>query len=165
MDIDKIALKIFSEKPKPKFTIQLNIDINSDINQQFEIIALIFLRGINEKINNEYLNIDNVKELKKIIQKQLFLLKIYFNSFALDFKFSNLEKKNCTKYNFSNSPYFYNKNKYNFDFCFLKNIYRKGRLFETSYNYNTKSNSLNEIFTIIKIKNHYFKISFDFLKN
>lgn len=166
MDIDNISKKIFSDKPKPKFSIQLNIDINSDINQQFEIISLIFLRGIDKKIfeNNILSNNDDIKEIKKIISKQLFLIKLYFNSLGINFEISNLNKKDCLKYKLYNSPSFYSKNKYPFDFCFIKNNSIKGRIFESSYNYNKKSNSINEIFIIFKIHNHYFKVYFDFLK-
>ena len=38
MEIDNIAKQIFSEKPKLKFSICLNLDINSSINEQFEIM-------------------------------------------------------------------------------------------------------------------------------
>lgn len=169
MDIDNIAEKIFEDKPKPKFTIQLNLDINSDINQQFEIISLIFLRGIEKKIyNNDILksieSIEDIKESKKILMKQFFLLKLYFNSFCIDFDIINLNKKDCINYKLYNSPSFYNKNKYPFNFCFIKSIFKKGKKIESIYNYKNKTENLNNIFIIFKINNHYFKVTFDFLK-
>jgi len=163
MDINNISKQIFTEKPKPKFSIQLNLDINSDINQQFEIISLLFLNGINHIIYQKNILIDDVKECKKIISKQLFLLKIYFNSFGIDFNIDNLNKKDCSHKLF-NFPPFYSKNKYPFTFVFLKNIILKGRKFQSQYNYKKKSISINENFIIFKIQNHYYSVSFNFLK-
>lgn len=164
MDIDKISLQVLSDKPKPKFSYQLNLDINSDINQQFEIMSLIFLRSVDEKIIKLVKNMNDIKEYKKNILKQLFLIKLYLNSFGIDLKYKNLEKKECNKYKLNNFPNFYSKNKYNFNFCFLKNIYKKGKKVELMYNYINKSTSYNELFIVIKINNHYFKIELDLLK-
>ena len=163
MDINNISKQIFNEKPKPKFTVQMNLDINSDINEQFEVISLIFLNGINHIIYQKNVLVDDVKESKKIISKHLFLLKLYFNSFGIDFKIDNITKKECSHKLF-NYPFFYSKNKYPFTFVFLKNKILKGRKFQTQYNFKKKSNSINEIFIIFKIQNHYFSVSFNFLK-
>lgn len=162
MDIDKIIIEVLSDKPKPKFTYGLNIDINTDINQQYEILTLMFLRSVEEKIM-KISDIKDIKELKKDILRQFFIIKLYLNSCGVDFKYSNIEKKNCINYKLSNSPIFYSKNKYNSLFCIVQNIYRKGRKFESYYNMK-KINSFNELFIIIKIKNHFFKIELELLK-
>ena len=94
MEVDQIAKKILSEKPKPRFSICLNLDINSTINEQFEIISLMFFRGINDLIvNQEYNDIKDVKELKKYLLKKILLLKIYFSSFGVNLKSENVLKK------------------------------------------------------------------------
>lgn len=162
MDIDKITLQVLNDKPKPKFTYGLNLDINTDVNQQFEIICLMFLRTIEEKVIKE-IKIEEPKELKKQILKELFLSKLYLNSCGVDFKYTVLQKKNCVNYNLSNKTNFYSKNKYNSLFCIVQNVYKKGRKFETYYNMK-KINSYKDLFIIIKIKNFYFKIELDLLK-
>lgn len=164
MDIDKITLQVLNDKPKPKFTYGLNIDINTDVNQQFEIIVLMFLRSIEEKIMKTLENIEDVKELKNHILKQFFLVRLYLNSCGVDFKYTNIERKNCINYNLSNTLNFYSKNKYTSLFTIVKNVFKKGRKFETYYNYNSKLLSFNEVFLIVKLKNHYFKIELDLLK-
>lgn len=162
MNIDKITLQVLNDKPKPKFTYGLNLDINTDINQQFEIMTLMFLRTIEEKVIKD-LNIEDLKELKKNILKQLFISRLYLNSCGVDFKYTILEKKKCINYNLSNEIIFYSKNKYNSLFCIIQNIYKKGRKFESYYNMK-KINSYKDLFMIIKIKNFYFKIELDLLK-
>lgn len=163
MEIDKIAIDIYNEKPKPKFSIGLNLDINSTINEQFEIISLLFLRGIEEKIikNNQFSQ--NDKDNKNIIIKNLILLKIYFNSIGLDFKYENILKKEIKNLKLKNTPEFYVKNHYNFNFIFLKNFYKNGKKYIFFYNHKKKENNLDELFIIIKLFNHNFKIIFNFL--
>lgn len=163
MDIDKIILKVLSDKPKPKFSYGLNLDINTDLNQQFEIMTLMFLRTIEEKVVNETKSIEDVKELKTQILKQLFVSRLYLNSCGVDFKYTNLERKKCINYNLANTCNFYSKNKYNTLFCVVRNVFRKGRKFETYYNMK-KVESFKDLFIIMKIENHYFKIELDLLK-
>lgn len=155
MEIDKITLKILNDKPKPKFTNSLNLDINMDKNQQLEIIILMFLRAIEEKMIK--------KENKDDILRQFFIIRLYLNSCGIDIKYTNIEKKKCISYNLTNYPVFYAKNKYNSLFSIMQNIYRKGRMFVTYYNMK-EINTFNDVFIIIRIENHFFKIEFDLLK-
>jgi len=165
MDIDKIATQIFSEKPKPKFTIGLNLDINSSINEQFEIISLIFFRGINDLIiNKEYSEINDIKLLKLHLLRKLLLLKIYFSSFAVNLKYENVLKKDYNKFNMINSPSYYTNNKYDFDFIILKKKINKSKHMILYYNHTTKEENIDNMFIIIKFKNHYFKFSFNLLE-
>ena len=106
MEIDNIAKQIFSENPKPKFSICLNLDINSSINEQFEIISLIFFRGVNDLIiTQEYNNNNNdIKELKSYLLKKILLLKIYFGSFGINLNYENIPKKNYKNFKMFNRP-------------------------------------------------------------
>lgn len=162
MDIDKITLQVLSEKPKPKFTYGLNLDINTDLNQQYEIMCLMFLRIINEKVSNITKN-DDVKEVKKEILRNLFISRLYLNSCGIEFKYENIERKKVLHYNLSNTCNFYSKNKYKFMFAIINTVYRKGKKLESYYNMK-KINSFNDLFLIMKIENHYFKIELKLLK-
>ena len=165
MEIDQIAQKILSEKPKPKFTICLNLDINSTINQQFEIISLIFYRGINDLIvNQEYNEIKDIKELKTYLLKKILLLKIYFASFGVNLKSENVLKKEYKNFKMINRPSYYTENKYNFDFVILKKYNNKGRMKLLYYNHSKKEDNIDNMFIIIKFRNHYFKFSFNLLQ-
>lgn len=165
MEIDQIAKKILSEKPKPKFTICLNLDINSTINQQFEIISLIFLRGINDLIvNQEYNDIKDVKELKTYLLKKILLLKIYFASFGVNLKSENVLKKNYKNFKMVNKPSYYTENKYNFNFVILKKYNHKGKKKILYYNHSKKEDNIENMFIVIKFRNHYFKFSFNLLQ-
>jgi len=165
MEIDNIAQKIFSEKPKPKFTICLNLDINTSTNEQFEVISLLFLRAMNDLIiNEEYNNISDVKILKKHLLRKFLLLKIYFASFAVNLKYENVLKKDYIKFKMTNIPEFYTNNKYNFNFVILKKYIKKSKQMMLYYNHSTKEENLENMFIIIKFKNHYFKFSFNLLQ-
>ena len=168
MEIDQIAKKILSEKPKPKFTICLNLDINSTINQQFEIISLIFFRGINDLIvNQEYNDIKDIKELKTYLLKKILLLKIYFASFGVNLKSENVLKKGYNNFKMINRPSYYTENKYNFNFVILKKYNKKGRAKKNKilyYNHTKKEDDINNMFIIIKFRNHFFKFSFNLLQ-
>jgi hypothetical protein len=165
MEIDQIAKKILSEKPKPKFTICLNLDINSSINEQFEIISLIFFRGINDLIvTEEYKEIKDIKELKKYLLKKILLLKIYFASFGVNLKSENVLKKEYKNFKMINRPSYYTENKYNFDFVILKKYNNKGRMKLLYYNHSKKEDNIDNMFIIIKFRNHYFKFSFNLLQ-
>ena len=166
MEIDNIAKQIFSEKPKPKFSICLNLDINSSINEQFEIISLMFFRGVNDLIitqeyNNDY---NDIKELKSYLLKKLLLLKIYFWSFGINLNYENIQKKDYKKFKMFNRPSYYTENKYNFDFVILKKFFFKGKNKILYYNHNKKENNIKNMFIIIKFRNHYFKFSFNLLE-
>jgi len=167
MEIDQIAKKILSEKPKPKFTICLNLDINSTINQQFEIISLIFLRGINDLIvnNQEYNDIKDVKELKTYLLKKILLLKIYFASFGVNLKSENVLKKNYKNFKMINKPKYYTDITYNnFNFVILKKYNHKGKNKILYYNHTKKEDNIDNMFIVIKFRNHYFKFSFNLLQ-
>jgi len=165
MEVDKIAKKILSEKPKPKFTICLNLDINSTINQQFEIISLIFFRGINDLIvNQEYNDIKDIKELKTYLLKKILLLKIYFASFGVNLKYKNVLKKDYNKFKMMNRASYYTENKYNFNFVILKNYIYKGKMRILYYNHTKKEDNIENMYIIIKFRNHFFKFSFNLLQ-
>lgn len=165
MEIDQIAKKILSEKPKPKFTICLNLDINSTINQQFEIISLIFFRGINDLIvNQEYNDIKDIKELKTYLLKKILLLKIYFASFGVNLKSENVLKKGYNNFKMTNIPSYYTENKYNFNFVILKKYNHKGKNKILYYNHSKKEENINNMFIVIKFRNHFFKFSFNLLQ-
>jgi len=165
MEIDQIAKKILSEKPKPKFTICLNLDINSTINQQFEIISLIFFRGINDLIvNQEYNDIKDIKELKIYLLKKILLLKIYFASFGVNLKSENVLKKNYKNFKMVNRPSYYTENKYNFNFVILKKYNNKGKYKLLYYNHTKKEDNIDNMFIVIKFRNHFFKFSFNLLQ-
>jgi hypothetical protein len=165
MEIDQIAKKILSEKPKPKFTICLNLDINSTINQQFEIISLIFFRGINDLIvNQEYNDIKDIKELKTYLLKKVLLLKIYFASFGVNLKSENVLKKGYKDFKMMNRPSYYTENKYNFNFVILKKYNHKGKTKILYYNHSKKEDNINNMFIVIKFRNHFFKFSFNLLQ-
>jgi hypothetical protein len=165
MEIDKIAKQILSEKPKPKFSICLNLDINSSINEQFEIISLIFFRGINDLIiNEEYNEIKDVKKIKNFLLKKILLLKIYFGSFGVNLKSENVLKKDYNKFKMIDRPSYYTENKYNFNFVILKNHIHKGKLRVFYYNHTKKENNIENMYIIIKFRNHFFKFSFNLLK-
>ena len=168
MEIDQIAKKILSEKPKPKFSICLNLDINTPINQQFEIISLIFFRGINDLIiKEEYNEIKDVKKLKIYLLKKILLLKIYFASFGVNLKSENVLKKEYKNFKMCNRSSYYTENKYNFDFVILKNYNHKGRAKKNKilyYNHTKKEDDINNMFIIIKFRNHFFKFSFNLLQ-
>ena len=165
MEIDNIAKKIFSEKPKPKFTICLNLDINTSTNEQFEVISLLFLRAMNDLIiNEEYNNISDVKILKKHLLRKFLLLKIYFASFAVNLKYENVLKKDYIKFKMTNTPEFYTNNKYNFNFVILKKYIKKSKQMMLYYNHSKKEENIENMFIIIKFKNHYFKFYFNLLQ-
>jgi len=165
MEIDKIAKQILSEKPKPKFSICLNLDINSSINEQFEIISLIFFRGVNDLIiNEEYNEIKDVKKLKKFLLKKILLLKIYFASFGVNLKSENVLKKDYNKFKMINRPSYYTENKYNFNFVILKKYNNKGKFRLLYYNHSKKENNIENMYIIINFRNHFFKFSFNLLK-
>ncbi|SUZ50745.1 uncharacterized protein METZ01_LOCUS3599 [marine metagenome] len=165
MEIDNIAKQIFSEKPKPKFSICLNLDINSSINEQFEIISLMFFRGVNDLIiTQEYNDNNDIKELKSYLLKKLLLLKIYFGSFGINLNYENVPKKDYKNFKMCNRPSYYTENKYNFDFVILKKFYYKGKNKILYYNHNKKEDNIKNMFIIIKFRNHYFKFSFNLLE-
>jgi hypothetical protein len=165
MDINLIADQIYNEKPKPKFTICLNLDINTHINEQFEIISLLLLNGIKKLLINEiYQNTNDTKKFKKYLLQKIILLKIYFASFGVCLNFSNVLKKDYNNFNFQNKVNFYIKNNYNFKFCILKLYQKKHQKSILYYNHIKQEKSIENMFIIVKFKNHFFKFSFNLLK-
>ena len=157
MEINQLADQLYNNKPKPACTQQISIYEGNSINEQFEIITLLTIEGINRKIMN---NINKEEDKKKYIQKMLILVKIYMASIGIKLNIEYLTKKDIKNIKLTRSLNFWVIKSYPFELnCFYKYI-KKGKEQHLYYNPKSKVNNFQDCYVIIQIYNVILKLSY-----
>lgn len=157
MEITDLINKIYNDKPKPACSQQISIYEGNSINEQFEIISLIILEGIERKLIKD---LDKQEDKKKYIQRVIILLKLYLSSIGVKLNINFLTKKEIKNLKLSRSVNFWVIKKFNFDVNCLYRYIKKGKEKTLYYNTKSKLNHFREGFLIVKIQNFILKISF-----
>lgn len=157
-NIFEIAEKIFLDSPKPKQSIQLELD-NSDNNTVFELLVLFIMEGITVKYDNEDFDKLNNLDDNELYDKIYFKFREYLQSigFNIVLKINPFENLH-----FSNTPSFYPSKKYDINFCtFIVKKHENNHIF-LEYNEVLKSIDLKDYILIIPLNKYLLQISFDF---
>ena len=158
MEINQLFEKIYSEKPKPACTQRISIQEGNSVNEQYEIISLMILEGLEKNIL-KHKDFKTTNDKKLFIKKQCILLKLYLASIGIRISTDFLSKKELKNGKMTRVANFWAIKSYSFEFACLYNYIKKGKL-KTLY-YNPKSNlkSFEDGFLLIKIENVVLKIT------
>jgi len=159
MNVIDIADQLYNEKPKPACTVRISIVDGNSTNEQFEIISLLVLEGLERKIV-ENPTIDTCKNERKFVQQMCILLKLYLASIGIKLNIELLTKKDLKKVKLVKSPNFWEIKKYKFDLNCLYKYIKKGKEHTLYYNPKSKLNSFSDGMLFVKIKSHCLKITF-----
>ena len=77
-DLEEIAEHIFSTEPKPKFSIQVQLE-NSNLKELFEALLMITTYGMKKIYGSE----DGRVNLSELTKKDLRYFNLYMNSFGM----------------------------------------------------------------------------------
>ena len=159
MDIQEVATKLFSEKPKPACTAQISLVDGHTVNEQFEIISLLVLEGLENKIATNPA-FDLCKDEKKFIQQMTILLKLYLASVGVRLNVEVLSKKEFKGIKLVRSPNFWVIKKYKFNLNTLYKYQKKGKICTLYYNQKSKLETINDGILVVKIRSHCLKLTF-----
>ena len=159
MNVIDIANQLYNEKPKPACTVQISIVDGNSTNEQFEIISLLILEGLERKIVTNQ-NFDTCKDERKYVQQMSVLLKLYMASIGVRMNIETLTKKDIKKMKLTKSPNFWEIKKYKMDLTCLYKYIKKGKEHTLYYNPKSKLNSITDGYLIVKIRSHCLKITF-----
>ena len=166
MTPENIAEILFSKMPDDPLTKQLLIDIpENDENTStfiYEILLTILLEGIMKFNNNlENTNLDDVQ------LNHIEALNPWFNSLRFNLKINEFDK---TEENEEQYKYYYSKiilkKMPEYEMLFEINKIEKNYTFFLNSRYIKEpypNNNLNEIYSIIILKNRVFKINFEII--
>lgn len=159
IDIIELARTIYSTKPQPACTQRVSLIGGHSVNEAFEIISLMILEGLDQKIvtNPQF---DTCKDEKKFIQQMTVLLKLYLASLGIRLNIEMITKKDLKKVRLGKSANFWTIKEYKFDLNCLYNYVRKGKHTTLYYNPKSKIGSINDGIIIVKIRSHCLKITF-----
>ena len=159
MDIKEVTTQLYSVKPKPACTVRISLIDGHTVNEQFEIISLIILEGLENKIVTNP-HFDLCKDERKFIQQMIILLKLYLASVGVRLNVEILSKKEFKGIKLEKSTNFWRIKKYKFNLNTLYKYQRKGKTHTLYYNQKSKLERINDGIIFIKIRNHYLKITF-----
>ena len=159
MDIQQVVTQLFSEKPKPACTCQISLVDGHTVNEQFEIISLVVLEGLENKIvtNPQF---DLCKDEKKFIQQMSILLKLYLASIGIRLNVEVLSKKEFKGIKLVKSPNFWTIKAFKFHLNCLYKFQKKGKIHTLYYNPKSKLETINDGILVVKIRSHCLKLTF-----
>ncbi len=164
-DIYEIANQIFSNDPKKRLSIQLDLS-NEDISEVFEILCIFMAECLQIKLPRPggasppaVLNTES-REITNNINEFILTLKLYFQSFGFNFQYDIINRDNTLllkdyylfqvdkKYNFINlaTEFIYN----NIYMSYIPGLH--------------KSNNLGDYVLYLRIREIIYKIKFNFLQ-
>ncbi len=158
MDINQLTYTLYSNKPQPACTQRINLLEGNTVNEQFEIISLIILEGVENKlIRNK--TFDTCKDENKFVTQISILLKLYLASIGVRIDIEKLSKKQISNTQMIRSPNFWADKTYPFELACLYYYTKKGKRFALQYNPQSKLNSFADGFLIVKVRSHVLKIT------
>jgi len=158
MDITQLVETLYNNKPMPACTQRISIQEGNSVNQQFKIISLIVLEGLEKKIvmNPTF---DTCGDEKKFLKQMSILLKLYLASVGVKIDIEILTKKDISKTKLVYSPNFWANKTYKFGLACLYRYVKKGYEHALYYNPKSKLNHFSDGFLVAQIRNHVLKIT------
>mgnify|MGYP000105387693 CR=1 FL=1 len=159
MNIIELSKKLYSEKPKPACTQRISLIEGHSLNEQFEIISLVVLEGLEKKLvcNPAF---DKCEDKRKFILRMTILLKLYLASVGVRLNIELVSKKDIKGVKLVKSPNFWKIKKYKMDLNCLYKHYKNGKETILYYNPKSKLTSINDGMIIVKIGGNCLKITF-----
>jgi len=159
MNIIDLAQKLYCKKPEPACTQQISLIEGHTVNEQFEIITLLILEGLEDKLvcNPAF---DKCADERKFVQQMSVLLKLYLASVGVKLNIEIVSKKEISKIKLVKSPNFWTIKSYKMNLNCLYQYVRKGKQTTLYYNPKSKIGSINDGVVIVKIRSHCLKITF-----
>lgn len=94
IDLEKLGEKIFSEEPKPKFSIQLQFEDGSIIDI-FESMLMLVTQGMKKKFSDDQGKV----QLSKLTPEKLDYFNLYLHSFGMCLEVNILDYNPFVDYN------------------------------------------------------------------
>jgi hypothetical protein len=158
MDINQLTSTLYNNKPMPAYSQQISIQGGNTINEQFEIISLVILEGLENKLVRNP-TFDTCDDENKFVNQMSILLKLYLASIGVRINIEKLSKKQLQNTKLTHTPNFWADKTYPFELACLYYYTKNGKRYALQYNPHSKLTNFSDGFLVVKIRSHVLKIT------
>jgi len=158
MDINQLTATLYNNKPMPACTQRISIQEGNTVNEQYEIISLVILEGLENKLvrNPAF---DTCGDENKFVNQMSVLLKLYLASIGVRINIEKLSKKQLETTQMTHTPNFWANKTYPFELACLYYYTKNGKRYALQYNPRSKLGDFSNGFLVVKIRSHVLKIT------